>query len=280
MEHTKTIGFFDSGIGGLTVLSEALCRIPGADILFYADTDHVPYGTKTREQIVRYAEDAVSSLCERGAEAVVVACNTATSMAISTLRERFPIPIIGMEPAVKPAAAIHPDEKILVCATPVTIRGEKLHMLIDRSFHEGIRPTLAALPGLVELAETERFDLPSVREYLDTVIDRRVPYAAVVLGCTPRFLPGAFSGGGYPRRKHRDGQPPGRSDRRRDPRRRADHLPRIRTSRYGAGQARALRTLPRSDADALIARAFFHPVFTFPTQKHGKTVNFPRYNQA
>ena len=184
MEHTKTIGFFDSGIGGLTVLSEALCRIPGADILFYADTDHVPYGTKTREQIIRYAEDAVSSLCERGAEAVVVACNTATSMAISTLRERFPIPIIGMEPAVKPAAAIHPDEKILVCATPVTIRGEKLHTLIDRSFHEGVRPALAALPGLVELAEAERFDLPSVRDYLDTVIDRRVPYAAVVLGCT------------------------------------------------------------------------------------------------
>ena len=184
MKRRKTIGFFDSGIGGLTVLSEALRRVPGAELLFYADTDHVPYGTKTKEEIVRYAEDAVEALCERGAEAVVVACNTATSMAIGRLRERFSIPIVGMEPAVKPAALTHPGERVLVCATPLTIRGEKLHTLIDRSFREGIRPTLAALPELVTLAEAERFDLDSVRSCLDAAVDLREPYAAVVLGCT------------------------------------------------------------------------------------------------
>lgn len=184
MEHQKTIGFFDSGIGGLTVLSEALCRIPGADLLFYADTDHVPYGTKSKEEIVRFAEDAVDALCERGAEAVVVACNTATSMAIGALRERYSIPIVGMEPAVKPAALIHPGERVLVCATPVTIRGEKLHTLIDRNFREGIRPTLAGLPGLVTLAEEERFDFDTVRDYLSSVLDLEERYAAVVLGCT------------------------------------------------------------------------------------------------
>ncbi|MBQ3708761.1 MAG: glutamate racemase [Clostridia bacterium] len=184
LKQPKTIGFLDSGIGGLTVLSEALHRIPGADILFYADTDHVPYGTKTREEIVGFAVDAVETLCERGAEAVVVACNTATSMAIRQLRERFPIPIVGMEPAVKPAALIHPGERVLVCATPVTIRGEKLHTLIDRSFREGVRPTLAALPGLVTLAEEERFDFDSVRDYLRSVLDFGEHYAAVVLGCT------------------------------------------------------------------------------------------------
>ncbi len=184
LKHPKTIGFLDSGIGGLTVLSEALRRIPGAELLFYADTDHVPYGTKTKEEIVRFATAAVETLCERGAEAVVVACNTATSMAIGELRERFPIPIVGMEPAVKPAAAIHPEERVLICATPVTIRGEKLHTLIDRSFREGVQPTLAALPGLVTLAEEERFGFETVRDYLRTVIDFREQVAAVVLGCT------------------------------------------------------------------------------------------------
>ncbi|MBO7405741.1 MAG: glutamate racemase [Clostridia bacterium] len=178
------MGFFDSGIGGLTVLSEALRRIPGADLLFYADTDHVPYGAKTKDEIVRYAEDAVTVLSEQGAEAVVVACNTATSMAIDALRERFSIPIVGMEPAVKPAALIHPGEQVLVCATPVTIRGEKLHTLIDRSFREGVRPTLAALPGLVTLAEEERFDPDTVRDYLCSVFDPDEHFAAVVLGCT------------------------------------------------------------------------------------------------
>ena len=183
MRRTK-IGFFDSGVGGLTVLACARKQIPAADYLFYADTDHVPYGTKTREEVTSYAMDAVGALRDRGADAVVIACNTATSMAVDELRRSFSIPIVGMEPAVKPAAQIHPGEKILVCATPLTIAGEKLHTLIDRSFHEGIQPTLVPLPGLVTMAEEECFEEDEVTAYLDSVIDRREKYAAVVLGCT------------------------------------------------------------------------------------------------
>ncbi|MBR4204532.1 MAG: glutamate racemase [Clostridia bacterium] len=179
-----TVGFFDSGAGGLTVLAEARRAMPGAAYLFYADTDHVPYGTKTREEVLRYARRAVSFLMERGAEAIVVACNTATSMAIDDLRAEFPLPIVGMEPAVKPAARVYPGSEILICATPLTIAGKKLHTLIDRSFPDGETPTLAALPGLVAMAEEERFDPDEASAYLEAAIPRHEGYAAVVLGCT------------------------------------------------------------------------------------------------
>jgi len=183
MSNTK-IGFFDSGIGGISVLSYARRRLPAADYLYYADTDHVPYGTKSREEIIRYSDAAVGFLAEQGADAVVVACNTATSMAIGYLREKYPFPIVGMEPAVKPAAAAHPGTRILVCATPVTIAGEKLHTLIAHNYGSDDLPDLVGLPGLVTFAEREMFDTGAVCEYLATVIDRSKGYSAVVLGCT------------------------------------------------------------------------------------------------
>ncbi len=183
MSNVK-IGFFDSGIGGISVLSYARRRLPGADYLYYADTDHVPYGTKSREEIIRYSDTAVGFLAEQGVCAVVVACNTATSMAITYLREKYPFPIIGMEPAVKPAAAAHPREKILVCATPVTIAGEKLHTLIEHNYPSDDLPDLVGLPGLVTFAENGIFDCETVCDYLSTVIDKTKNYSAVVLGCT------------------------------------------------------------------------------------------------
>ena len=181
MQDKITVGFFDSGIGGISVMTRARMKLPSADYIYYADTDHVPYGLKTREQIIEYSDDAIECLISHGAQAVVVACNTATSMAIEHLRAKYNLPIIGIEPAVKPAAKLHSDEKILVCATPVTIGGEKLHSLIENM---GIHPTLAATPGLVTLAENAEFDTDKVCRYLETVIDRKANYSAVVLGCT------------------------------------------------------------------------------------------------
>ena len=200
MNRRTTIGFFDSGAGGITVLAEALRRLPDADYLFYADTDHVPYGVRTPEEVADYSMEAVRFLTEQGAEAAVVACNTATSMAIRQLRDSFSIPIVGMEPAVKPAAAEHPSGRILVCATPLTIGGEKLHTLIDRSFIHMPRPDLVPLPAMVELAEAERFDWASTRAVLTEAVGEGKTYDAVVLGCTHflyfrdsfrRFFPGA-----------------------------------------------------------------------------------------
>jgi len=183
MKNIK-IGFFDSGIGGISVLAYARHCLPSADYIYYADTDHVPYGTKTREEIIGYSDAAVEFLAGQGVSAVVVACNTATSMAIGYLREKYPFPIIGMEPAVKPAAKTHKGEKILVCATPVTIAGEKLQNLIGQYYPAEEYPDLAGLPGLVAFAESGIFDRDTVCRYLETVIDCRKNYSAVVLGCT------------------------------------------------------------------------------------------------
>ncbi|MGN1345546.1 MAG: glutamate racemase [Eubacteriales bacterium] len=183
MSHTK-IGFFDSGVGGISVLSYARRRLPGVDYLYYADVDHVPYGTKPRDEIIRYSDAAAHFLAEQGVSAIVVACNTATSMAIGYLREKYPFPIIGMEPAVKPAAAAHHGERILVCATPATIAGEKLHTLIEHNYASDELPDLVGLPGLVTFAERGMFDCDVVCEYLETCIDKSKNYTAVVLGCT------------------------------------------------------------------------------------------------
>lgn len=97
------IGFFDSGIGGLSVLHEAYHMLPGVEFIFYADTDHVPYGKKTAEEILGYARESTSFLVKCGVDAIVIACNTAKSVAVETLRKEYSLPIVSMEPAVKPA---------------------------------------------------------------------------------------------------------------------------------------------------------------------------------
>ena len=110
------IGIFDSGIGGLSVLHEAYHLLPKQEFIFYADTENVPYGTKTPEQIVGYATKIADFLIEKGAGAIVVACNTATSVAIKELRKNYNIPILGMEPAVKPAVEGTEGKRIMVIA--------------------------------------------------------------------------------------------------------------------------------------------------------------------
>lgn len=181
MARKKIIGFLDSGVGGISVLACTKCFIPDAEYIYYADTDNVPYGTKTREQIVSYVDKALSTLISLGADAIVIACNTATSMAVEIMREKYPLPIIGLEPALKPAAIRHPDGKILVCATSVTIAGERLHTLIEST---GARPALYALPELVTFAEGGIFDKAKVCAYLEKTIAGCADYDAVVLGCT------------------------------------------------------------------------------------------------
>ncbi len=179
------IGIFDSGIGGLSVLHEAYHRLPDQEYIFYADTEHVPYGLKTPEQITGYANEITRFLLEKGAEAIVVACNTATSVAIKDLRSRFDVPILGMEPAVKPAVEGTEDKRIMVIATPVTIREDKLRDLLHRVDGEH-RVDLLATPRLVEFAEKEQFEGPEVEEYLRECFSSfdKNNYSAVVLGCT------------------------------------------------------------------------------------------------
>ena len=130
-------------------------------------------------------------LTDRGVDAVVVACNTATSIAIDAMREKYPLPLIGMEPALKPAVKRHPDGKVLVCATAVTVAGERLHTLMEANC---AHPNLLALPELVTYAEAGMFDTDTVCGYLAQNVPDRDSYDAVVLGCTHfTYFRSAFS---------------------------------------------------------------------------------------
>ncbi len=179
------IGIFDSGIGGLTVLHQAMRVLPEERYLYYADADHVPYGEKTKGQIIRYADQAIGFLRDLGAKADVVACNTATSAAIGFLRKKYRFPILGMEPAVKPAVETCKGKRVMVVATPVTVREDKLKNLLQRVDREHAADLLA-LPGLVSFAEREEFDTWRVREYLEEAFRPYdlTKYSALVLGCT------------------------------------------------------------------------------------------------
>lgn len=179
------IGVFDSGVGGLSVLAEALSRRPDADFLYYADTDHVPYGEKPKQALAAYVDAAVACLLAQGAQAVVVACNTATSAAIDILRGKYGVPILGMEPAVKPALAGTGGRRVLVLATPLTLREQKLHQLLD-TVDAAHCADLLPLPGLVRLAEREEFSGATLERYLAQAFApyRPADYGAVVLGCT------------------------------------------------------------------------------------------------
>lgn len=179
------VGFFDSGIGGLSVLHCAQRAIPDGDFLYYADSDHAPYGEKTEAEVCKYVFEAVAFLVENGADAIVLACNTATSVAIAKLRSRYNIPIIGMEPAVKRALDLSSGKRILVTGTPITLKGNKLRHLIGELDAAHI-VDLLPLPGLVKFAERGVFVSGKVTEYLKHELAPydMSRYSAVVLGCT------------------------------------------------------------------------------------------------
>ncbi|RNC29123.1 MAG: Glutamate racemase 2 [Candidatus Dichloromethanomonas elyunquensis] len=179
------IGFFDSGVGGISVLHEALKQLPGENYIYYADSDHVPYGTKSKEEVKQFVFKAVEIMAEEGIKALVVACNTATSIAINDLRQQYRFPILGMEPAVKPAVEKNCSKRILVTATPLTLREEKYQNLVSRLGHAYLVDGIA-LPELVEYAEKFIFDPKEIRPYLQTKLSGYdlTQYGTVVLGCT------------------------------------------------------------------------------------------------
>ncbi|WP_256760568.1 glutamate racemase [Cohnella sp. WQ 127256] len=182
-----TIGFFDSGIGGLTVLEESLRRLPAQDYLYMADTLHVPYGTKPQEDVKSYILETVEMMMAEGLEALVVACNTATSIAVSELRERYALPIVGMEPAVKPAVEMNraTGKRVLVFATPLTLQMPKYYALVSRVDDGGIVDSLP-LPELVHYCEDLQFDERIMSDYFRDKLSgyNLNEYGIVVLGCT------------------------------------------------------------------------------------------------
>lgn len=186
-EERYKIGFFDSGIGGLTVLHKALEMMPLEDYIYYADTENQPYGIKTKAEVRELVFKAMDFIVSKNVKAIVVACNTATSVAIEDLRKKYDIPIIGMEPAVKPAVRYTDIEnkKVLVTATKLTLKEEKLHNLISALDSESI-VDLLELQELVQFAERLDFDETRITKYLENQfkeIDLK-DYQTLVLGCT------------------------------------------------------------------------------------------------
>jgi glutamate racemase len=181
------IGIFDSGIGGVTVLHEATKLLPNEDYIYYADTKNVPYGVKPKNIVKEYILEAVDFMMQQEVKIIVIACNTATSIAIEELRSIYSIPILGMEPAVKPAVekSITINKRVLVTGTPLTIKEEKLKNLITRLDNEAI-VDLIALPKLVDFAENQQFEGPEVVDYLTDALSsyKLEQYGTIVLGCT------------------------------------------------------------------------------------------------
>ncbi|MFN0125335.1 MAG: glutamate racemase [Verrucomicrobiales bacterium] len=186
LSPTAPIGVFDSGVGGLSVLREIHARLPNESLLYIADSAHVPYGTKSPEFIVARSHALGRFLLDQGAKALVIACNTATAAAAASLRTQWPeVPIVGMEPAVKPAVAATRSGHIGVLATVGTLHSARFAALLD-DFARHVRVVVQPAPGLPEAVEAGALDTPETRalvaRHLQPLIDARVD--TIVLGCT------------------------------------------------------------------------------------------------
>jgi len=178
------VAVFDSGIGGMTFLKAAQQALPAVNFEYFSDKENVPYGTKSVEFVRECVFKAIDDIVKQNFDAIVIACNTATSIAINDLRKRYTIPIIGMEPAVKPAIEQSEGKRVLVFATPITVRENKLSNLIKGLNSEEI-VDLIALPKLVEFAENNILSKEIetyIREQLKNLEINK--YSCVVLGCT------------------------------------------------------------------------------------------------
>jgi glutamate racemase len=179
------VGIFDSGVGGLSVAREIRAMLPGESILYLADTAYCPYGGRPTEEVRTRSSAAVAELIARGVKAVVVACNTASGAALEHLREEFPIPIIGLEPAVKPAAETTSNGRVGVMATAGTLRSERFSRLVS-TFAQDVEVFSVPCSGLVELVEAGETDgKPAVDALADLLAPlRQAKVDTVVLGCT------------------------------------------------------------------------------------------------
>lgn len=180
------VGFFDSGIGGISIVREFRKLRPDVDILYVADWDYCPYGDKTGDVILERAHHITRRLLANGARLIVVACNTATAVAIDSLRATFPdVPFVGMEPAVKPAALRSATGVVGILATPGTFQG-RLFKETSARFAHNTRIETAVGRGFVELVESGDFDSDHARavvaESLAPLLEKGADH--IVLGCT------------------------------------------------------------------------------------------------
>ncbi|WP_278599860.1 glutamate racemase [Clostridium tertium] len=182
----RPIGFFDSGVGGLSVMKEAIQVMPNENYIYFGDSKNAPYGVKSVEEVRDLTFKAVEFLLNKGVKGIAIACNTATSAAVADLRKVYPdLPLVGIEPALKPAVELNKDGNILIMATSMTLKEEKFNRLMNR-YKDRASIIPVPCPGLVEFIESGKLDGKEVEEYLfekmNTYNGGKI--ASIVLGCT------------------------------------------------------------------------------------------------
>lgn len=183
--NSAAIGIFDSGVGGLSIAKYITEHLPNENIIYVADSLHAPYGEKSVDFITQRVNTIADKLITQGVKAIVIACNTATVNAIEQLRSRVNIPIIGVEPAVKPAAKLSISKKVAVLATQATSDNKRFKALIEQH-HNGAEVFIQPCPGLVEFIE--QGDLNSaacyqlINDFVTPLVNKGID--TLVLGCT------------------------------------------------------------------------------------------------
>lgn len=186
MANNAPVGVFDSGVGGLSVLREIRQRLPQESLLYLADTAHVPYGEKSADYIRERCQRIAAFLLKQGAKALVVACNTATAAAVNDLRTHYPqVPVVGMEPALKPAVAHTQSGVVGVLATTGTLKSARFAALLER-YSGTTRFITQPCPGLVEQIEAGALDSDSTRNLLKQFVSPLLAEGCdtLILGCT------------------------------------------------------------------------------------------------
>lgn len=175
------IGIFDSGVGGLSVAQAVEKELPQADILFVNDQQNVPYGTKDPAQLLKFVAPILDDMAAQGCEVIVVACNTVTTTLIESLRSRLAVPLIGMEPMVKPAAAATNSRIIAICATPTTLKSTR-YAWLKKTYASGLRVLEPDCSDWSHMIESKRLDRQKIIHIVNEVCEQGAD--AIVLGCT------------------------------------------------------------------------------------------------
>lgn len=186
VKKTAPIGVFDSGVGGLTVAREIMRNLPKEDIVYFGDTARVPYGSKSKDNIIRFSRQIIHFLQTKGVKAIVIACNTASALALDTVKDEFDIPIIGVvEPGARAALTVTENQKIGVIGTEATVRSSMYEKIIHE-INPGVSVLAKACPLFVPLVE-EGFKNHKVTDeiieyYLEEL--KKSDIDALILGCT------------------------------------------------------------------------------------------------
>lgn len=192
MDKQQPIGVFDSGVGGLSVLRHLQAQLPAEQFIYLADQGHVPYGSRSAQEIIQFSQGITQFFLQLKAKAIVIACNTASAAALSLLREQFDLPFVGMEPAVKPAAQQTQSGKVGILATGGTFASERYARLTAK-YARGVSVWEDPCVGLVPEIEAGRLDSPAVHHILQRALRPMLTAGVdtVVLGCThyPFVLP-------------------------------------------------------------------------------------------